>query len=138
MKKETILLLILIFSTGWFVPISEQEQSVTVLEDKQLQFIYNVHSPKIKLESDITIAIISVTISKINPSSGEESLVKTKEFTKSTEIDELDPGIYSFRFLSDTLVEITVSGKGVYQSVMVIFILLLVVNAILIYRRYMD
>ncbi|MCE7735606.1 MAG: hypothetical protein GPJ54_12055 [Candidatus Heimdallarchaeota archaeon] len=138
MKKEIIFLLLLIFSAGLLVPVTEQEQTITVLEDKQLEIAYNVHSPRLFLESDIPNAIINVNMTKINPNNGDETNMKSMEFTGSAEFTDVESGFYVLSFLSDELVGITISGKGVYLSVIVIFVILILINTFFAYRRYMD
>lgn len=138
MKKEIIFLLLLIFSAGLLVPVTEQEQTITVLEDKQLEIAYNVHSPRLFLESDIPNAIININMTKINPNNGDETNMKSMEFTGSAEFTDVESGFYVLSFLSDELVGITISGKGVYLSVIVIFVILILINTFFAYRRYMD
>lgn len=138
MKKDIIFILLLIFSAGLLVPVTEQEQTITVLEDKQFEMVYNVHSPKLVLKSDITNAFIEINMTKINPTNGDETNRKSMVFTGSAEFKDVEPGFYILSFLSDELVGITISGKGVYLSVIVIFVILILINTFFTYRRYMD
>ena len=109
-----------------------------VLEDKQFEMVYNVHSPELVLKSDLPNAIINVNMTKINPNNGEETDMKSMEFTGSAEFKDIKPGFYILSFLSDELVGITINGNGVYLSVIVIFVILVLINAFFTYRRYMD
>ena len=138
MKKNTLFFLLLLFSIGLIIPISEQEESVTILADKQSEILYNVHSPKIVVKSDISNAIININITKINPINGEATKEKTFEFIGSKEIEQFEPGIYKLVFISDKLVEITIRGRGIYPSVIAIFSILVLINIIFTYQRYMN
>ncbi|MHA2100900.1 MAG: hypothetical protein ACW99A_19680 [Candidatus Kariarchaeaceae archaeon] len=137
MKKETIILLLLIFSVGLLVPIAVQDQNVTVLTNRETDFLYNNHNPTIKFESDIE-ASVSIQLFKIDPVRDAEKPIENVSFTKTTEIDNLDPGFYRIRFLSDRIVNITIQGSGIYQISIILFVVLLLSNIVLYYRKYMD
>ncbi|MHA2033089.1 MAG: hypothetical protein ACW99Q_27290 [Candidatus Kariarchaeaceae archaeon] len=137
MKKETIILLLLIFSVGLLVPIAVQDQNVTVLANRETDFLYNNHNPVIKFENDIE-ASVSIQLFKIDPVSDVAKSIENVSFTKTIEIDDLDPGFYRIRFISDRIVNISIQGSGVYPISIILFVVLLVSTIVLYYRKYMD
>ncbi len=138
MKKDTFILLLLIFSVGLLVPLSVQKQTVNVNSNQEISVVYNLHSPTLQLTAD-KITNIAINISLIDDSGNEaKEILNQGTLQNKLEIDDLDPGLYQISFFSLDIVRVDIQGKGLYLSSMVIIGVLVLISLVLIYFKYND
>lgn len=138
MKKDTFIILLLIFSVSLLVPLAAEKQTVNVNSNQEISVVYNLHNPTLQLTTDKTTNIV-IDISLIDESGNEVKKIPSQDVLENKlELDDLDPGLYEITFFSLDIVRVEIQGKGLYLSSMIIIGVLLLGNLILIYLKYND
>ncbi|MDH5402587.1 MAG: hypothetical protein OEY49_08860 [Candidatus Heimdallarchaeota archaeon] len=140
-RFTTLSTIFLLTSICLLFPLMENPETYNIIPKKQITIIKNVKTPEIEISSDLD-KVVHMNISYYNPSVNETVPVITdfellNDYTLS--IKENGYGFYIFKFLSEGLGKITISGKGIdTNSLLVIVIFFIIRTIVFINNRYFS
>lgn len=133
MKYQKIFIVFVLSSLLLLLPLFEPAHQLTTLPDATNSIIIDVHTPKIRIDTQIVSTVI-VSIYWLNSATNTSRIIATNlSLNGHLDIDTARSGLYMIKFNTTELGTITIRGNGLYFPSIIVLTIAIIIGLIILY-----